>query len=126
MSIYSALALCLLVFLANKVAVGGHPLTAIGAPQHLDGIHRPYQNFQKDISFFGSARQGEEFRLSGDLEPISYNIQLLPFIEEGNFTTHGYIEVLFNCIESTDNVTLNSNEITFDQSLVTVRSQKHT
>jgi len=104
--------------------LGGQP-SMIGTPQHLDEIHRSYQKFQNRISpSFGNTRQGEEYRLTTDLEPISYNIQLLPFIEEGNFTTHGYIEILFHCIESTDNITLNSNEITFDHSLVTVMSGK--
>lgn len=125
MTIYSALAVCLLVYLAENVAVGGQQFTKISAPQHLDEIYRPYQHFQKHNSLSGSARQGEEFRLTGDLEPVSYNIQLLPFLEEGNFTTHGYIEIIFNCIRSTYNVTLNSKGITFDQSTVTVTSQTY-
>ncbi len=118
-----AIPICFLVYLAGNVVLGGQP-SMVGTPQHLDEIHRPYQKFQRSLSSSVSARQGEEYRLSGDLEPVSYNIQLLPFIEEGNFTTHGLIEILFNCIESTDNITINSNEITFDHSIVTVMNCK--
>ena len=36
-----------------------------------------------------AARQGEDFRLPRDILPSLYSLQLLPFIEVGNFTTNG-------------------------------------
>ena len=65
-------------------------------------------------------RLGEEWRLPQDIFPVSYNIQLLPFIEEGNFTTDGYIEMNVMCMEATINITFNSYEITIDQSSISV------
>jgi len=69
----------------------------------------------------------ENVALGGQPSPVrlpqhlgSYNIRLLPFIEEGNFTTDGYIEIVFNCIAPTDNLTLNSAEIMFKDSLIKV------
>ena len=120
---YFTAAIFLLAYLPGNVVLGGRPST-VGIPQHLDEIHRPYQKFQKRISSLGSARQGEDLRLPEDLEPVSYNIQLLPFIEEGRFTTEGKIEIVFNCIEPTDNLTLNSAEISFENSLVLVNELK--
>ncbi len=112
-------AFCLLVYLAGNVVLCGRPST-VRVPQHLDEIQRPYQKFQKRISSLGSPHQEEDLRLPGDLEPVSYKIQLLPFVEVGKFTTEGNIEIVFNCIESTDNLTLNSAEISFKNSLVLV------
>lgn len=116
---YFTAAFCLMVYLTANVVLGGRPST-VSTPQHLDEIRRPYQKFQKRISSLSSARLGEDLRLPGDLEPVTYNIQLLPFIEEGRFTTEGNIEIVFNCIEPTDNLTLNSAEISFENSLVLV------
>lgn len=65
-------------------------------------------------------KQGEDLRLPGDLLPITYNVQLLPFIEVGNFTTDGYVEIDFTCVRSTINITINSVQNTIDSSSITV------
>ena len=65
-------------------------------------------------------KANEDLRLSGDLRPVSYNVRLLPFIEEGNFTVDGFVEIIFNCIRSTSNITLNSNELTIDRNSIGV------
>jgi hypothetical protein len=39
-----------------------------------------------------AAKQGEDFRLPRDILPSLYSLQLLPFIEVGNFTTNGYFK----------------------------------
>ena len=53
-----------------------------------------------------------DMRLPRDVLPVSYNIQLLPIIEENNFTTYGLVEIVVNCIDYTSSVTLNSANIT--------------
>lgn len=68
-------------------------------------------------------KASDDLRLSGDLKPVSYNIRLLPFIEVGNFTTDGYVEIVFNCIRATSNITLSSNALTIDSSSVAVIAQ---
>ena len=67
-----------------------------------------------------SARQGEEYRLPRHIIPSAYNIRLLPFIEVGNFTTHGEVQIHAHCIEEADNITLNVADIDLDLESITV------
>lgn len=64
----------------------------------------------------------EKYRLPGDLLPSFYAIRLLPFLEEGNFTTSGHIEILVDCVQDTKNIVLNSADITFDVLSISVRT----
>jgi len=68
-------------------------------------------------------KQGEDMRLSGDLRPSLYDVRLLPFIEVGNFTTDGYVEITFNCIRSTSNISINANQLTIDRASILVNEQ---
>ncbi len=67
-----------------------------------------------------SNKATEYYRLPGDILPYEYTIQLLPFIEEGNFTTHGHIDIFVDCVIETKNITMNSAEITINQKSVSV------
>ena len=60
-------------------------------------------------------------RLTGELRPSFYNVRVLPFIEVGNFTTDGYVEITFNCITATSNISINAVELTIDRASVSVR-----
>lgn len=62
----------------------------------------------------------EEYRLPGDLLPTVYTIRLLPFIEEGNFTTDGYIEIYVDCVSDTKNIVLNAFDIKIHEASVAV------
>ena len=64
--------------------------------------------------------QGKDWRLPGDLVPVDYKIRLLPFLEVDNFTTDGYVEIIFNCLKDTTNITLNSADLTFDCNSISV------
>ena len=66
-------------------------------------------------------KANEELRLPLDLIPVIYNIRLLPFIEEGNFTTDGHIDIFIDCIKNTTSININSAEIDVDSLSVTVR-----
>lgn len=68
----------------------------------------------------GGKQGEEEYRLPGNLKPVSYMIRLLPIIEEGNFTTDGLISMVFDCLADTANITINSADIRFHQPLVVV------
>lgn len=59
------------------------------------------------------AKQGEGMRLPRDVLPTMYYIRLLPFIEEGNFTTKGYIEIDIDCVVATKNISMNAAELEF-------------
>ena len=68
-------------------------------------------------------KQGEDMRLSGDLLPSLYDIRLLPFIEVGNFTTDGYVEITFNCIRATSNISINALQVSIDRASISVNYQ---
>lgn len=59
-------------------------------------------------------------RLPKNVLPISYDIQLLPIIEEGNFTTPGFVEIVVDCIETTSAISMNSADISIDESSIMV------
>ena len=64
--------------------------------------------------------KADGYRLPTNILPVSYKVQLLPFVEEGNFTTDGYVEMTVECIEPTFNIVFHSAEITIDISSVSV------
>uniref|UniRef100_A0A1B6M3I9 Aminopeptidase n=1 Tax=Graphocephala atropunctata TaxID=36148 RepID=A0A1B6M3I9_9HEMI len=50
-------------------------------------------------------------RLPTSVVPISYKVELIPFIWEGNFTFSGSVTILLNVTQSTDNITLHINDL---------------
>lgn len=80
--------------------------------------HRSKSRLMREMM---SNKVNEDIRLPGDITPSAYTIKLLPFIEEGNFTTDGEIEILINCVRDTNNITLNAADITIKQLSVAVR-----
>lgn len=64
--------------------------------------------------------QDPEYRLPSDIMPTSYSIRLLPFIEEGNFTIDGHVDIFADCVNDTNSITLNSLDILYDKGDITV------
>ena len=62
----------------------------------------------------------DPWRLPLQFAPVSYYVRLLPFIEVGNFTTDGYVEMVVQCVQSTSNITFHSNQITLDYASILV------
>ena len=98
-------------------------------PDPVDGISRWWytpsrkahifrHNYPKNVET--KPKQGEDLRLPGNILPRLYNIRLLPFIEVGNWTTDGYVEISVDCIISTVNISINSLDLTIDQASITV------
>jgi aminopeptidase N len=98
-------------------------------PDPVDGISRWWytpsrkahifrHNYPKSVEM--KPKQGEDLRLPGNILPRLYNIRLFPFIEVGNWTTDGYVEISVDCIISTVNISINSLDLTIDQSSITV------
>lgn len=50
-------------------------------------------------------------RLPRSISPIKYDIKLLPFIFEGNFTFNGNVSITIKVLEDTNNVTLHATEL---------------
>ena len=83
--------------------------------------HKYQRKIEQMMKEAASGKVGEDLRLPNTLRPTLYNVQLLPFIEPGNFTTNGYIEIFVDCLTATRNISMNSNEITFNLPSIQVR-----
>mgnify|MGYP002715765487 CR=1 FL=1 len=70
---------------------------------------------EKDIDFFDDEEivkiKLENLRLPKSVVPDSYDVKLIPFLSENNFTFNGEIKILINVTENTNNVTLHVNDI---------------
>lgn len=53
-----------------------------------------------------------------------FRIKLIPFLTEGNFTTGGEIWVTMSCVEPSNTVVFNNNNITIDAESVTLQDLK--
>ncbi|XP_046631005.1 aminopeptidase N-like [Daphnia pulicaria] len=102
-------------------------------PDPVDGVSRWWytpsrkahiyrHKYPKNIQ--AQPRQGEDLRLPGDVLPRLYNVRLLPFIEVGNWTTDGYVEIFLDCIISTVNISMNSLDLTIDPASITVTEEQ--
>lgn len=60
-------------------------------------------------------------RLPRSIEPISYDIKLIPFLFEDNFTFTGEVNIQINVTESCQNITLHAIALNIDDSDVSVR-----
>nr|CAD7593835.1 unnamed protein product [Timema genevievae] len=61
-----------------------------------------------------------DVRLPRAIKPDSYDIKIIPFIVEGNFTFHGAVSIVLNVTQDTRNVTLHVNDIKVLQDTVEV------
>ena len=61
-----------------------------------------------------------DVRLPKNLRPLHYDIRLLPWMEEGNFTINGFIHILIECIQNTNKIVLHSTDIEIDRVSVKV------
>lgn len=53
-----------------------------------------------------------DWRLPRWLLPRHYKLRLLPFLQDGNFTTNGHVEILLECMEPTQMIVLHLADIT--------------
>ncbi len=110
----------MLLAVAVGSAIGRETMEGEGpswyAPSRKASLYADKYQGQLEQLMRAAARQDEDIRLPRDILPISYNIRLLPFIEVGNFTTHGYIEILVECKVATRNISLNAAELAIDWS----------
>lgn len=62
-----------------------------------------------------------DVRLPKIIVPVAYNVAVVPFITEGNFTFNGEVHITIKVLENTDTITLNINDIKVDEPSVAVR-----
>ena len=61
-----------------------------------------------------------DVRLPRHLEPLHYNLELVPFLIPDNFTIRGEVEIEVLCRVSATNITLHAADLEIENSTVTV------
>ncbi|XP_025986451.2 aminopeptidase N [Solenopsis invicta] len=64
-----------------------------------------------------------DVKLPKAVVPDSYELWLIPFIWEGNFTFHGEVKILINVTMDTNNVTLHAVDMKIDENFTNIREQ---
>jgi hypothetical protein len=90
-------------------------------PSRKAHIHSGKSKSRLMQSLMLSNKVNEDLRLPSDVLPSNYTIRLLPFIEEGNFTTDGHIDIFVDCVRDTNNISMNAADITFKNLSITVK-----
>ena len=68
-----------------------------------------------------SSKKKLDVRLPRAVVPDSYELKLIPFIWEGNFTFNGEVKILVNVTEDTKSVALHAVDMIIDESFTTIR-----
>ncbi|KAF5289209.1 hypothetical protein FQR65_LT00096 [Abscondita terminalis] len=62
-----------------------------------------------------------DVRLPLSMVPDSYDVKLIPFLQEDNFTFHGEVNIRINVTAKTTNITLHADELIINEASITVR-----
>ena len=113
------IALLVAVLLAQTISA---EIASIDARNAIELPAKRHQDPQIVItaSVKGAKAAGSELRLPRTVVPRFYDVTLLPILEEGNFTTSGRVDILIDCLESTNNITLHAVDIAIDFSSISV------
>lgn len=88
--------------------------------QHVDIVNPLLEEPALDIPNSTTKPMVTDVRLPRNLRPLHYDIRLLPWMEEGNFTTTGFIQILLECVTATDKIVLHSADLEIDRTSVQV------
>ncbi|XP_032687651.1 aminopeptidase N [Odontomachus brunneus] len=99
------------------------------APCLEDKQAKQCDDFSEDISVLVSARKFSatpakkkvDVRLPRTVVPDSYEIWLIPFIWEGNFTFHGEVKIWVNVTENTNNITMHAVDMNIDRGFTSIK-----
>lgn len=76
-----------------------------------------------EVTSLSPVEMTPSYRLPTSLLPVHYTVILRPDLYSkvpANFSTPGYVRILINCTEETNNITLHINKITYDNSTIKV------
>lgn len=71
-----------------------------------------------------SGGKSNEYRLPTNIVPKKYTIKLTPFIEPGNFTFKGYVEIIANIVNSTNKVVLHIDDIKWETVALSINDKQ--
>ncbi|KAL5283636.1 hypothetical protein ACFFRR_006103 [Megaselia abdita] len=63
----------------------------------------------------------KDVRLPRSIVPVTYNVSIIPFLVEGNFTFHGFVRILVNITEDCNNITLHATDLDIMSDKTTVK-----
>ncbi|XP_039289965.1 aminopeptidase N isoform X2 [Nilaparvata lugens] len=86
----------------------------MGRPRVLGGGGSPTANWR---------RASQDVRLPRSVLPHSYEIKLVPFIWEGNFTFAGQVDIVVNVTQPTRSITLHVNDIEVHEATLSLISE---
>ncbi|XP_066591926.1 aminopeptidase N [Prorops nasuta] len=75
----------------------------------------------KAFSTSSIKKKTENLRLPRSVLPDLYEVKLIPFIWEGNFTFNGEVKIIVNVTEDTKNVTLHAVDMKIDEGFTSIR-----
>lgn len=91
---------------------------------YLKGFHRQYETIEsideniiqhKAIATtdkpLTTSNVDKDVRLPRSIVPITYNISIIPFLTEGNFTFHGLVKILVNITVDCNNITMHAVDL---------------
>ncbi|XP_050540509.1 aminopeptidase N-like [Daktulosphaira vitifoliae] len=67
-----------------------------------------------------SQEEADKFRLPNNMKPLSYRLDIITHLNEGNFRFEGAVEIKITCIESTNTIILHSANLTIDNTGVVI------
>lgn len=89
--------------------------------QHRDVVDWEESSmFRSGRSFSGSRSNKLNVRLPKAVIPKSYDLNLVPFIWQGNFTFNGEVKIVVSVIQDTTNVTLHAVDMKIDEKYTSV------
>lgn len=89
------------------------------APSYSAHIYsqRLKSHLKREMSY----KVNEDLRLQGDIVPSIYALRIIPIIEEGNFTTVGQVDIIVDCMQKTNQISMNSIDIIIQETSITVK-----
>lgn len=61
------------------------------------------------------------YRLPTALKPLLYNLNLITYLEPSNLKFKGFITILFDVLEDTNNITLHASNLTIDRQRIMIK-----
>lgn len=88
------------------------PTTTVATPTTIPNLQTHPQFTTTESTKSVENKIIKNLRLPLSIRPISYQLRLIPFIEEGNFTYNGEVAIRLNVTETCSNVTLHAKDLT--------------
>lgn len=115
------------LFVISQVATGllvYHYAPCLDEKQPMACENPDDSTMLQNVKFYSgsvASKKKIDVRLPRSVVPDTYELRLIPFIWEGNFTFNGEVSILVNVTEDTKNITLHATDMKIDEAATTVR-----